>query len=582
MSGPASSAPANPRIPILWTAENFVSSNTGKDDDGDGCVFTRNAPAEVPTTNDKGTLTNTYVAIVGKEKYEDGNYRFFPFASSARDRKHAGPTTQGFDEVLDFTSLTSLFEYLKGLKLDVPAVVKASHKGKGHRLEVNVNTEVDEDCNAYYSIQGDDITFASCKKMHTAADLDAVFHEFGHYILAHLEPRFTEPPDVVNEPWPPHGTYSRGAQDAIHEGFADTLAALVNGNSVIGEDFTPKGLRNVDNKLTILTTSGFAHDRGRVYSGFFWSMKKLLESREAGLPATEDATTATIGLLWEHALHYQVGTPSSEDFVDAVLAGAEALINADRLHADRTFLRDAILDEANKRGMVTGTFLKERRAKGTASSDPLSFLARPSGNRRYLSAKHAREELAKDGRTEFGAPSVVATAAGEREYHPQVYITTSGQRVSVVGAGLLVTRIAPQGMFFTPQTEVTHINTEGMRDLSREGAVDETVKVAAGAAQMKLRNEMGEWAARIQQDLAAQRKKPESEAQPYRAGLLARDAKALAAALAIIAKGGLPAPSLALLPGAVTLAWRFDANDITGYVDAATGKVTLARNYIVN
>ena len=359
-------------------------------------------------------------------------------------------------------------------------------------------------------------------------------------------------------------------------------AAFVNGNPVIGEDFTPKGLRNVDNKLKVLDTSGFAHDRGRVYSGFFWSMKNRLASAEANLPVTEDATTAALLLLWEHALHYQVAAPSSENFVDAVLAGAEALIGADRLHADRSFLREAILAEADRRGMVTATFLKERRAQGAAAGDPSHLLFRPAGRRRFFSARHAREELAKDGRTAFGEPSVVATAAGEREYHPQLYVTKAGQHVRVVGSGLLVTRTAPPGMFFTPQTEIAQIVTDGMRDLSQEGAVDETVKVPANAALARLRNEMGEQAARTGKALAAQRRKPEEEADPYRTGKLARDAKALAAAHALVIKGGLAAPTLALLPGARTLAWRFAAGDIAGYVDAATGKVTLARNYIVN
>ena len=588
MSDPVKSKPSDHQKPILWENENFTASIDGTDTDGDGCDSTRNADAEVNITVGPKGIFSKYASINGTTKFSK-NLRFSPLACKATNLKKAGPTSAGFDEVFALVKLTSLFEYLSNMELDIAGLMKVRHgDSELNPLKANVNT--DDSCNAWYSPTAGDLTFGTCEKMHTAACGDIVAHEFGHWLLDKLNPKLLEPTDVISDSWwpVPHKLYA-GEQDAIHEGFADAFAAIFHGNPVISEDswvFTGKkpgsGLRTVENKAKRRSIGSEAHERGLVYGGFFWSLYKRIEGIIKKSGKTEDASFVAVSLMWEHALHYRVAHPNTDQFVDAMLAGANALFNAEKVEIDPFALRDAILDEAFSRELIDATYVAARKTRdGTDLPD--GFMLQGRKDFMLRSADDAKKELARDGRTDFDDPQVSWTAAGTHAFYQQVFITKDAERVEVLGNGLVVEKVNPKGMRFKRGGEFVHVFTDGVRNLSGQGSVNETVKCKATAAIESVRREIASRAKKAASKLSAEKAKPQgTNLQRLRIGMLSRDKKALAEAKELILEGFCNGPRLVLLPGAKSLSWRIRVKDIVGYVDAITGKATLVRNYIID
>ena len=586
MGDPVKTKPSKPLVPILWEKENFTASLDGVDEDGDGSDFTRSSPDETAASDSSGNLTNEYVRIKGKTKFS-GNFRFNPLAAGAKNLKKDGPTCEAFDEVHALTKVTSLFEYLKVMGLDASSFLKTGYK-RTMRLNVNVNTE--DICNAWYSPADGDLTFGTCEKMHTAACGDIVAHEFAHWLLDKLNPRLLEPSDVIKDDWwpVPHKLYA-GEQDAIHEGFADAFAAIYHGNPVISEDswvFTGKpegeGLRTVENKAKRRSVGSDPHERGEVYGGFFWSLHNRIKALLAESRSAESPAYIAISLMWEHALHYRVAHPTTEQFVDAMLAGANALFNAETIALDPFDLRDAILDEALVRELVDKKYVAARKKKEDTGI-PETLMLQQNGEPAFRSVKDAEEGLADHGRISFLEPKITYTASGVHEFHQQIYTTSDGKAAEVIGNGFVVERVRPKGVRFKRGGEFRHAFTDGVRNLSGSSSIDETTSYREEAAFKRFAWMVSSMAKKKAASLAALKKKRiKSEKERLGLGMLARDRAALKYLRESISEGSRFDAGLVILPGAKNLSWRFNAGEIVGYVDAKSGKVTLVRNFIID
>ena len=587
MSGPSAAKSSVQFFPILWEKENFTSSINGQDEDGDGSDYTRNSKSKLSASADHRGIFNKFAHVAGKSEFK-ADFRFAPFPSVAKSLKESGPTSDAFDMVFALASFTSAFEYLSDAGMEVEEAFRPRTGGGSPMLNVSVNTE--DVCNAWFSPTDLSLTFGLCERMHMAADGDVLLHELGHWLLNKLNPKLLEPTDVITDTWwpVPHKLYA-GEQDAIHEGFADAFAAIINGNPVIGEDtwvFTGKkpgeGLRSVNNRARRKKIGPEAHERGKVYGGFFWSLyRKIGRMAEHGAGRTDPAAIA-LSIMWEHALHYRVAHPTTEEFVDAMLAGANALFNAERIPLDPFEVRDAILDEALARELVDKAYVDERK-KAEDAEIPEGFMFQRSSDASLRSAEDAIDAFKKDGKTEFKGPEVSWTASGLKEFHEQLYTTASGRKVEVLGSGVTVEKLRPKGMRFKRGGEFVHVFTEGVRDLSKPGAVDEAINLAEKAALSKLAAAVHSLEKKAAAELSATKKKRAAgDEARMKTGLLHRDVAALKSAGAEFAPGGGKAARLVLLPGKSTLSWRFDAGEITGYVDAKSGKVTVVRSYLVD
>lgn len=303
-------------------------------------------------------------AIVDGMHSLDGNFLCGPF------RENSNVTMDCFDQMKLFMALTGIQNYLGSLGYDVEAIIGANHRGEYHPAVGHANAV--SDFNAWFSLQSEQLTFGTAHdEWHLCSDDDISIHEFGHYLLHHLNRNLSN--------------WHAGEGGAIHEGFGDALAALYHDDPEISEDFPPargkpddptKGLRTVENDLTLKEVGEEVHSRGRVYGGFFWSIKKciyedaLAKERE-GLDGAEPklerklmlsrwAADITTQILINHAIFYSSTEPDSEDFVRAVMTAVNAMAGSGRLpvQIDQEWLIDVVKAEAKERGMIGWWFDK--------------------------------------------------------------------------------------------------------------------------------------------------------------------------------------------------------------------------------
>ncbi len=326
--------PAKPIRSITWERENATSSSG-------------HFRSIVLEGLDKGSkeLFGKLVEVNGMTKL-GGIFNWLPF------RRGSSLTQDGFDQVTLYHSLNEVQHHLSKLGFDVPQILAKRHGGNGHPVRAHANAV--NDLNAWYSPQGDDLTFGrGAGKWHLAEDSDVTVHEFGHLLLDHIVPHIG------------------GEGGAIHEAFGDALASLHFDDPEVAEDFPvargkkpskTAGLRNVNNQLTLNQVGSEVHERSQPYSGFFWSLKSALTDPNG--PFVLDSRTAAdtmLRVLITHAYHYPTMQPSSTDFVDAVLKGSEALANNGKLGVDWLTFRSAILQEAEKRALLSPTEARNRR-----------------------------------------------------------------------------------------------------------------------------------------------------------------------------------------------------------------------------
>lgn len=441
-----------PIIGRVWIHENRVSS--------DGEVFDA-LLSGLP--EDALELYGRLVKVDGKYKL-NGIFNYDPF------QPERIVTQDGFDQVQLYYSLNVVHEYLLGLGIDTRKIIASQHKGKFHPIAAHANAV--DDLNAWYSPQSDDLTFGTNGNMetgedkwHLASDSDVTIHEAGHLILDHINKKLASWWTDSRNFQPREGDDNGWGQSegrAIHEGFGDLLAALYYDDPELSEDFPPNlgrpesktdGLRIADNDLTLDDVGTEEHDRGRVYSGFFWSIKERLQDPEGPFKLTSrQASDLTLKLLFNHASNYDTSRPKPADFVKAVIKGAEGLAEAGKLGVDLEALKAALTTEAERRKLIV--------------QEPEPQPAPALMSYEELSARYGRHiRFATEQKTVF--------YGGVQEIQQQMYKLSTGDYVDVVGSGIFVQKDA--------LGKTVSISTKDVRSI-KSGGIDETVRIDGGAA----------------------------------------------------------------------------------------------------
>lgn len=382
-------------------------------------------------------------------------------------------TSDGFDQAQLYSSLVGLVLYLGNLGINMEAIIGESRNG---RLIAHANAV--PDMNAWCSLQTEELTFGTSRdKWHLASDSDISIHESGHLIIHRIHPGLA-------------GWYSREG-GAIHEGTSDGLASLLHGDPEIGEDYPPaigwpgnpnEGLRTVDNTMKLGEVSDEVHERGQVYGGFFWSLKKRLESKYnlKGRKASDRMILVFIG----HLASYATSSPRPVDFVRAVLRGSEAIANVKKLGVPWARFREDIIDEAIKRGMIANASeLEEAQPPKEIAAAESSWrkvgFTRGEVEERDIVESYRRLSPAIDF-PDKPAESVTVLGVSRRDY-PQMYRLQSRLgfiepvTVRVVGAGFYI--------YYDARGQIRDVSSSDIKIL-KPGDIDETVDVTGAGAVM--------------------------------------------------------------------------------------------------
>jgi hypothetical protein len=361
-------------------------------------------------------------------------------------------TTNCFDKAQLYYGLTSVQRYLEGLGIKIyRSVDDPSGNETRQAFPVKAHANAVSDLNAWYSPQEMDLTFGTAGEMsrgedkwHLASDNDVSMHELGHLTL-----------DVIN---PMIGNSWEGEGSGIHEGFADSLPAFYSNDSEISEDFfaaigektdEEKGMRDVDNNLKLSDVSTESHDRGQVYSGLFWSVKKALENGNGGFGLTpRQAADLSLKILYNHAYMYSTAQPTTADYVQAMTTGIDALASADSLGVDAGALKKVVLSEAKARGLLGQQVTP---SKIVENLDEAKEIAGP--------------------RTVFGHSVIRDYIGGKMDIRQQYYMTESGLPAKVID-GFAIVRADADG---------TRVHAEGLRKIN-DGQINETVNITASKA----------------------------------------------------------------------------------------------------
>lgn len=483
----------------------------------------------------------------GGETWEDG---FMIGAARAANlselSKKGNPTNDGFDQVQLYNALTGLQLYLVDLGFDVAAMIGKRHGGKHHAVAAHANAV--DDLNAWYSPQADDLTFGtSGGDWHLASDNDVSIHECGHLLLDHINKGLS-------------GWYS-GEGGAIHEGFGDAMAALLANDPEVSEDFPPamgeiadkgKGLRTVDNSLTLKDVGNEVHDRGQVYGAFWWGIKKRIEGslQKDGRQAAD----LTLKLLVNHASFYKTTKPKPADFIKAVLAGAQALEQGEgKLNVQFEDLKREIVNEAMARGMIKNAGDAESKSRKRKS---------------MLSDKQIVDSMNALGpRTSFTSSGLTKAIGASREDYQQWYATADGTKARVIGGGFIIHRDA-SGHADDVSTEDVRVLNIG--DIVEKRAIDaqDALKIVQGKASRELLKATQQKA--TLEKMVVRTKKDRETMKHMQMGY--RMALAATEKAASLEKGTV---GLVILPGENELSYEFKMGLSLYYVNARTGKVRI-------
>ena len=419
---------------IIWTQENRVSSDNEY----------INAKLVGLPKNAK-ELVGKWAKIDGGKKGEHklkGVFAHNPF-----DNPSSKVTNVLFDQVQLYSSLTSLAMYLQNAGLSTVDIIGNSKNG---RIVAHAN-KVD-DMNAWYSPQTQEETYGTSRgKWHIASDNDVTRHESGHFVLDQLAPGLTG--------------WRSGDGGAIHEGFADSMSALIQNDPEVSEDFPPAtgkpdnkgiGLRTIANDLTMKDVTSEVHDRGQVYGGFIWSIKEWMgkefekqlkvsgggiDPETARLEAGKQAAQETMRIMVNHGRALGTKSPQAVDFVRAMIVGAEGLYKADKgakfydpkthiAHSiEFSAIKERIIKEAIKRKMIKSA--SDLNRKGAyIKHTPLNI------------SEIIKKQVEKDSRIHFARrPVHVSRGIGIiREFYQQFVETPGGKIAEVVGSGFFVYR----------------------------------------------------------------------------------------------------------------------------------------------
>lgn len=526
-----------------WTHENRISSDGNAMD-----VILEGLPEGARELFGKLAKVDGMMRLGGIFNYE-------PFLPGKK------VTQDGFDQTQLYSSLHDLQIYLLKLGVDTQGIL-ASRDGKPHPIAAHANAT--PDLNAWYSPQEDDLTFGTNNdKWHLASDSDVSIHEAGHLILDHINQTLgiwwddDKKKIIIDEQTSTEWT--RGEGGAIHEGFGDALAALLYNDAEMSEDFVPNigrpgnkndGLRIVDNNLTLDEVGTEVHDRGQVYAGFFWSIKKVLQDPNGLFKLSErDAADLTLKILFNHAANYNTSRPSPKDFVQAVLFGIDGLDFILQLGVDRETLKQFVRVEAGKRGMLKPVAEDEGEYLVFGNFNPI---ARRFGNNFKLLQK---------------APFL----GGSQEIYQQYHKLSNGQNVSLEGRVLFVNKDA--------RGKVISVSARDAAEL-KNIKVDETVKVnPMTAAKNAYLDAQKRLAAAKMQMLGFGRQSLKAIAEKQ------MNFKIFEAAMQTLSRrplGNQDKPRMVIIPGSNELHYEIKVGMGVYYVNAKTGDTKFRKDVFVN
>lgn len=460
-----------------------------------------------------------------------GVFKWEPFGTP-----NTGVTQDPFDQVQLYYSLEYAIRYLTDLGYDIPGIVGGKHQGQTHPISAHANKVAD--LNAWYSPVEESLTFGRGKeKWHLASDNDVSVHESGHLFLDHIHPGF--------------GGWFGKEGGAIHEAFGDAFAALLFNDPEMSEDFAvalgrppskTDGLRMVNNSLTLDDVSNEVHDRGRVYAGFFWSVKENLP-----LPSGKAADLG-LKLLFNHAANYKTARPTSQDFVEAVVKGAEALQDEGKLEVPPEVLRSIILSEARKR-----KFIKESPALAVLPMVAMTEVVR-----------------------KFGGPQIVAFEkisqtpylGGIQEKYQQYYLSGKFGKIPILGRGVLVNR--------KPSSFIPTISTEDGRKVNSQ-EINEEIKVTKPKADQLVLQKLDAEEAEISIQWTTLKDPPRNREEFQKLKMLEGKKRVIERSKEIF-KTQKSEVSLVIYPDGKNLVYRFSLGYADCYVDALSGKVEFHQN----
>ncbi len=508
-----------------------------------------------------GGLPETPDGLVGEWAKVDGQTRLHNNFFCAVFKPFSKVTTDCFDQVQAYYTLTQIQRYLQSLGIDVKGAIGSAHDGKDHPIVAHVNAV--EDMNAWFSFQSDDLTFGTSKdKWHLASDGDIVGHEAHHLILHHRNKNL--------------GKWYAGEGRSIHEGFSDAGPAFFMDDPEMSEDFPPArgmpenknvGLRTVDNSLNLDEVGHEEHSRGRVYGGFFWGLKKRLQSAiEAGMRsevcgelndfdiavASCKAADVIAFIMHEHAIYYLSKSPDSVEFINAVYRSAYAFLKKFPEDAKycASILDDIIIEGKARRMLRTEETPKE--PANMASFAPIDL------------SQYLHDLEVRNGPSDFVLDQEVLSITGGRKSYQQYFTLPDGRSVKVLGAGISAITDENGAIVEISDMDVVPFLS---RDFNRNTSVTPQ-KAVQRAADVARQNYLQADSARRKFDKLVTFDKKSSEEfkavqMEYRIALEASEsAKSL----------NLEDANLVLIPGSDDLHYEFEMGLSLYYVNARTGE----------
>lgn len=454
-----------------------------------------------------------------------------------------GPASRCFPQKVAYQSLDSFQRFLSDeLDCDMQLVRAIMRHRNPRPLHVVIN--VPNTINAYYNPPAENILVGDGEgRCQIATDHDILLHESGHWVIDTINPTLAD------------GFLGLGM--AVHEGGADAIAALKTSDAQIGEDFNvcrhgygyAGGVRSVNNTRTFRNvTDPDPHEVGKVFSGFWWSLAQRLDgalrSRDPRLAAHPAeawalARKATIKLVFTNAGSYKAPSPLPVDFIDATVAAAKGLIDAEELN------------ELTAHGVDLARITQEVQAEAT--SREFAWM-----NQQLLQDMGAPTAIAT---LAFGKPIELFDARGGRAlFRPQVLQTRHGEAL-VAGYGYFQ-RGDGRGISAGSAPRLRRIDQEKI-DVTLGVTKEKALELAIAAAET-------DFAALLAKRTA------DLEIPAISRMRLIREARE-----ALKAKGARGA-RLAILPKGKNLVWLFDAGLAHIAIDAPTGKATIIMKTIID
>lgn len=501
--------------------------------------------ARLPIRQGATEPENQWVRVTGKTKLAG------TFSQEAFPGGNNLLTRDGFDQIQTLFALTSLVQFLERLGFDMTKIL-----GPWKPMVARVNSVAD--LNAWFHPGTGEMSFGTAEKSrfgewHLASDMDIVRHEAGHLTLHRINPQLVR--------------RFAGDGGAIHEGFADAMAALLNGDSHVGEDFpantgrmygTDIGLRDVSDILKYSDAGREVHSLGRVYGGFWWSVAVALAPLLGG--NFRMAADLTAAFLANHGVHYATTKPGPADFVDTAIVGAKAYLegNPGKYVVTHDQVRETMTAEARRRGMLQTLQRGERLGPNlnlvrwlANFTDPFAFVVK----------------------------AVTNSTFGGRIFLQQFFMKDATTPVELLGSGLIV---------FTDQSGATtgYSTTDVRSSMTR---VPPAVLVTAEQAYQAVKAEAARLVTKSTSEVSALDKlAPTSRSDEHRLNLavdraeMERRAAEIAHQEALVITDPAQHTSLVMIPegpkddmDASVPYWRFELGFSTFYVNARTGHLAV-------